>query len=435
LIETAPAEEAGAVGFFYAIISRMAEEKLKENDHKRLGKELGLFYMDEVVGKGLPMWLPKGAALRRVIERFITDEEIRRGYLHVLTPDIARLELYKKSGHYPYFKKDMYAPIQIEDEEFMLRPMTCPHHFQMYLSRPRSYRELPMRIAELAKLYRFEQSGELMGLQRVRSFCLSDAHIICMNEEQAVEEMGGALDLIEYANGELGLKPDENYKYRLSLGDRANPEKYYKDDAGWEKAEGLLRVLMKKRGLPFVEAKNEAAFYGPKIDLQIKNANGKEDTAFTVQYDLSSPTRFNLVYIGEDGKEHKAFVVHRSSIGAVERTIAFLIERYAGAFPVWLAPVQVKVLSVSKEFAPYAKDVYKKLIDEDIRAELDDSDETLGKKVRNAKTEKAPCWVVVGEKEQKEKSVAVEWRDSSEKQLLKLNELVSALKEKIAKHK
>jgi threonyl-tRNA synthetase len=256
-----------------------------------------------------------------------------------------------------------------------------------------------------------------------------------MNEEQAVEEMGGALDLIEYANGELGLKPDENYKYRLSLGDRANPEKYYKDDAGWEKAEGLLRVLMKKRGLPFVEAKNEAAFYGPKIDLQIKNANGKEDTAFTVQYDLSSPTRFNLVYIGEDGKEHKAFVVHRSSIGAVERTIAFLIERYAGAFPVWLAPVQVKVLSVSKEFAPYAKDVYKKLIDEDIRAELDDSDETLGKKVRNAKTEKAPCWVVVGEKEQKEKSVAVEWRDSSEKQLLKLNELVSALKEKIAKHK
>lgn len=406
----------------------MAEEKLKENDHKRLGKELELFYIDEVVGKGLPMWLPKGAALRRVLERFIIDEEIRRGYQHVYTPDIARLELYKKSGHYPHYKKDMYAPIQIEDEEFMLRPMTCPHHFQMYLSRPRSYRELPMRIAELAKMYRFEQSGELMGLQRVRSFCLSDAHIVCASEEQAVEEIGKALDLIEYANTRLGLWRAKDCTYRISLGDRANTEKYYKDDAGWEKAENLLRALMKKRGAPFYEAKGEAAFYGPKIDVQMKNANGKEDTAFTVQYDLSSPSRFNLGYIGEDGKEHSAFVVHRSSIGSVERTIALLIEHYAGAFPFWLSPVQVKVLSVGEEFAQYAKSVCEKLISADIRAELDDSNETLGKKVRNVKTEKVPCWIVVGEKEKKEGRVAIEWRDSEKKELLSIDEVILELK-------
>ena len=290
-----------------------------ERDHKKLGQQLGLFYIDETVGKGLPMLLSKGAALRRELERFIVDEEIKRGYNHVYTPDLARLELYKKSGHYPHYQDSMYAPITIDDEEFMLRPMTCPHHFQLYLSRPHSYRELPMRIAEVAKLYRYEQSGELMGLQRVRTFCLSDAHIICASEEQAVDEMGEALDLIEYANGKLGLEFGTDYSYRLSLGDRKNTEKYYKDDKGWEKAEDLLRKLMKKRGVKFEEAKNEAAFYGPKIDIQMKNANGKEDTAFTVQYDLCMPERFNLAYIGEDGKEHRAFVVHRSSIGAIER--------------------------------------------------------------------------------------------------------------------
>jgi len=406
------------------------EENMKERDHKRLGRELGLFYIDETVGKGLPMWLPKGAALRRVLERFIVDEEVRRGYQHVLTPDIARLELYKKSGHYPHYKKDMYAPVQIEDEEFMLRPMTCPHHFQLYLSRPRSYRELPMRIGELAKLYRFEQSGELMGLQRTRAFCLSDAHIICVSEEQAVEEMGKALDLIEYVNGKLGLAHGAHYSFRLSLGDSGNTEKYHQDDAGWEKAEGLLRELMKARGAPFVEAKNEAAFYGPKIDVQMKNVNGKEDTAFTVQYDLCMPGRFGLTYIGEDNKEHPAFVVHRSSIGSIERTVAFLIEHTGGAFPFWLAPVQVKVLSVGEAFNKYAQSVYEKLVAADIRAERDDSNETLGKKVRNARTEKVPCWIVVGEKEQKEGVVTLEWRSGEEKQILLLGDVVSLLKKR-----
>ncbi|MFA6969063.1 MAG: aminoacyl--tRNA ligase-related protein, partial [Candidatus Paceibacterota bacterium] len=229
---------------------------------------------------------PKGSVIRRELERFIVDEEIRRGYLHVYTPDIAKLDLYKKSGHYPHYKDSMYAPIEIDDEQFMLRPMTCPHHFELYLRKPVSYRELPMRIAELAKLYRYEQSGELMGLQRVRTFCLSDAHIICTSEEQAIEEISNALDLIEYVTSVFGLTLDIDYRYRLSLGDRANTEKYYKNDAGWEKGEDLLRRLMQKRGSKFEEAKDEAAFYGPKIDIQMKNVNGKEDTAFTVQYDL-----------------------------------------------------------------------------------------------------------------------------------------------------
>ena len=385
---------------------------MEDRDHKKLGKELGIFHMDEVVGKGLPLLLPKGATIKRELERFIVDEEIRRGYQHVSTPDIARLDLYKKSGHYPYYKDSMYAPIVIDDEEFMLRPMTCPHHFQLYLAKPHSYRELPMRIAEIAKLYRYEQSGELMGLQRVRSFCLSDAHIICASEEQAVEEMIGALDLIEYANDVLGLEFGKDYTYRLSLGDRNNSEKYFKDDEGWEKAEGLLREAMKKRGADFVEAKDEAAFYGPKIDVQMKNVNGKEDTAFTVQYDLSSPHKFNLTYIGEDGEEHMCFVVHRSSIGATERIMAFLIEKYAGAFPLWLSPTQVKILPIGEKHFAYAEEIFKSLRTKDIRVELDNSSESLGKKIANWKKDKAPYALVIGDKEVESNKVTIEHRDT-----------------------
>ncbi len=378
------------------------------NDHKKLGKELDLFTFSDTVGKGLPLWTPKGSAIRREVERFIVDEELRRGYSHVYTPDIAKLELYEKSGHYPHYKESMYAPIEDEDEKFMLRPMTCPHHFELYLSRPRSYRDLPIRYAELAKLYRYEQSGELMGLQRVRSFCLSDAHIICATEEQAVEEIGKALDLIEYANGVLGLTMGEDYHYRLSLGDRGNTKKYYQDDGGWEKAETLLRNEMERRGVPFEEAKDEAAFYGPKIDIQMKNVNGKEDTAFTVQYDLCMPTRFNLTYIGDDGKEHRAFVVHRSSIGSIERTMAFLIEKHAGAFPLWLSPVQARVLPVSEKHRTYAESVLAELSAAGIRTEADFANESLGKKIRNAKTEKIPYLLVVGDKEKEAGTVSVE---------------------------
>lgn len=404
----------------------------KENDHKKLGRELDLFTFSQAVGKGLPLWTPKGSAIRRELERWIVDEEIKRGYQHVYTPDMAKLELYEKSGHYPHYKDSMYAPIEDEENKFMLRPMTCPHHFELYLREPHSYRELPIRYAELAKLYRYEQSGELMGLQRVRSFCLSDAHIICSTEEQAVDEVSKALDLIEYANGVLGLSMGEDYSYRLSLGDRANTEKYFHDDAGWEKAESLLREAMQKRGVPFVEAKDEAAFYGPKIDIQMKNVNGKEDTAFTVQYDLSSPRKFNLTYTGEDDQDHMAFVVHRSSIGSIERTMAFLIEKYAGAFPLWLSPLQARILPVSEKHNAYGEEVLEALRNAGIRAELDTASESLGKKIRAGKTEKIPYLLVVGDAEVEARTVTPENRDTGKMEALALDAFVAKVKEEIA---
>jgi len=399
---------------------------MEERDHKKLGPELDLFYLDPVVGKGLPMFLPKGAFIKRELEKFVIEEETKRGYQHVHTPDLANLDLYKKSGHYPHYKDSMYAPIIIDDEEYMLRPMTCPHHFQMYLHKPHSYRELPMRIAELAQLYRYEQSGELMGLQRVRTFCLADAHIICASEEQAVEEMQGALDLIEHTASVLGLKLGEDYRYRLSLGDRGNTEKYYDNPEAWEKSESLLRDAMKARGCDFEEAADEAAFYGPKVDVQMKNSNGKEDTAFTVQYDFCMPDRFDLTYVGEDGENHRAFVVHRSSIGAIERIMAFLIEKYAGAFPLWLSPVHVGVIPVSDAHHDYAKKVHEELTAVGLRAEIDLSSESMGKKIRNAKKEKLPYFIVVGDKEVESKTATLESR-SGDSQNLTINEIANHL--------
>ncbi len=387
------------------------QEEAKKRDHKVLGKQLGLFTFSDVVGKGLPLWTPKGSAIRRELERFIVDEEVRRGYLHVYTPDIAKLDLYKKSGHYPYYKESMYAPIKIDEEEFMLRPMTCPHHFELYLSEPHSYRDLPMRIAELAQLYRYEQSGELSGLQRVRTFCLADAHIVCANEEQAMDEIAGALDLIEYIAHTFGLKQGENYWYRLSLGDRANADKYYKNDEAWEKGETMLRELLTKRDAHFVEAKDEAAFYGPKVDIQMKNVNGKEDTAFTVQYDFCMPERFDLKYTDKDGTEKRAFVVHRSSIGAIERIFAFLIEYYGGAFPTWLSPEQVRILPISEKHLEYANEIIAILQKEGVRAAIDTSNETIGKKIRNWKLEKTPYAIVIGDKEMADHTITAETRD------------------------
>lgn len=405
----------------------------KEHDHKKLGKELDLFTFSDAVGKGLPLFTPKGSVIRRELERFIVDEEIRRGYLHVYTPDIAKIDLYKKSGHYPHYKDSMYAPIEIDDEQFMLRPMTCPHHFELFLRKPVSYRELPMRIAELAQLYRYEQSGELMGLQRVRTFCLADAHIICASEEQAVEEIANALDLIEYVTSVFGLTLDVDYRYRLSLGDRANTEKYYKNDAAWEKGEDLLRQLMKKRGSKFEEAKDEAAFYGPKIDIQMKNVNGKEDTAFTVQYDFCMPERFDLGYVGDDGERHRAFVVHRSSIGAIERIMAFLIEKYGGAFPLWLAPVQATVLTISDKHRAYAEHVAAALKAAHIRATIDDSNQSLSKKIRASKEEKTPYLLVVGDKETETGMVSVESRDQGKLGEMSLADFVTRAAEEINK--
>lgn len=405
----------------------------KDWDHKKLGRELDLFTFSDVVGKGLPLWTPKGAAIRRTLERFIVDEEIKRGYDHVYTPDIAKLDLYKKSGHYPYYKESMYSPIEIEDEEFMLRPMTCPHHFELFLDKPRSYRDLPIRYAELAKLYRFEKSGELMGLQRVRSFCLADAHIIC-TKDQAGSEINEVLDLIEYITGIFGLKHYESeddkgdYYFRLSLGDRKNEKKYYKDDAAWDHAEEILRSVLNKRGKVYTkEVSDEAAFYGPKIDIQMFNTNGKEDTAFTVQYDFVMPKRFNLEYTNEEGGKTEAVVVHRSSIGAIERIIAFLIEKYRGVFPVWLSPVQVKILPISEKHLDYANDVFKSLKESRFRVELDDRAETLGNKIRNAQNEKVPYMLVLGDKEIENKEISIRNRagENSTMQLSKFIDIIT----------
>ena len=394
-------------------------EEAKKRDHKKLGKELDLFVFSETVGKGLPLFTPKGSAVRRVLERFIVDEEIKRGYLHVYTPDLASLALYEKSGHYPYYKESMYAPITIDDEKFMLRPMSCPHHFELYLSKPHSYKELPVRYAELAKMYRYEQSGELAGLQRVRAFTLADAHIIA-RIDQAEDEINKVLDLIEFVAQTFGLEHGLDYHYRLSLGERAEEAKYYKDDKAWNSAEETLRKVLKNRKSHFVEAPSEAAFYGPKIDVQMKNVNGKEDTAFTVQYDFVMPKRFNLTYINEQGEEEQPIVIHRSSIGAIERVMAFLIEHYAGAFPLWLAPVQVVLLPIADRHAEFAEKVAKELRNSGIRAEADIRSERLQAKIRDATLQKVPFMGIIGDKEIAEEAISIRKRNGEDLGQLKI---------------
>lgn len=374
------------------------QDEAKNRDHKKLGKELDLFVFSDLVGKGLPLWTPKGSVIRREIERFIVDEELKRNYLHVYTPDLALLDLYKTSGHYPYYKETMYAPIKIEEEEFMLRPMTCPHHFELYKSKPRSYKELPIRIAELAKQYRFEKSGELTGLMRVRSFCLADAHIIA-TKEQANSVIDEVLDLIDYVSSVFTYKQGEHYRYRLSLGNRNDNKKYYKDDSSWDFAESVLRNVLKKRKALFFEAPNEAAFYGPKIDVQFKNVAGKEETAFTVQYDFVMPKRFKLAYTDADGSLKEPIVIHRSSIGAVERTIALLIEHYGGAFPLWLAPVQIEIIPIAERHKAGARKISDIIKKEGFRVELDENNTPLGAKIRKATLQKVPFLGIIGDKE------------------------------------
>ncbi len=405
--------------------------EMDKNDHRVIGKELGLFTFSDVVGKGLPLYTDKGATIRRELERFVVDLEMKRGYKHVSTPDIAKLDLYKKSGHYPYYKDTMYAPIDIDGEEFMLRPMTCPHHFELYLSKPHSYKELPMKIAEIAKLYRYEASGNLSGLVRVRSFCLADSHIICADTTQAKEEVKQVLDLIEEMAAVFGLKKGEDFWYRLSLGDRKDDKKYFKDDAAWDEAEEVLREVLKNQGVKFAEAENEAAFYGPKIDIQMKDVRGIENTAFTVQYDFVMPKRFNLVYTAKDGKEMLATVVHRSSIGAIERIMAFIIEKYVGAFPLWLAPTQVRVIPVRENHNEYAQKVHQALMEAGIRSEIDLDDQNLGTKVREAKTNKVPYWIVLGDKEIEANKVSLESRDAGQIGHMSVEELIEKLNSEI----
>lgn len=407
------------------------QEEAKKRDHRILGKQLKLFTFSPLVGSGLPIWLPRGATIRRELERFIVDTELAWGYLHVNTPDIAKIDLYKTSGHYPYYKDSMYAPIKIDDDEFMLRPMTCPHHFQVYTDSPKSYRDLPMRIAELAKLYRYEASGELSGLVRVRGFCLADAHIICADKDQAKEEVAKALDLIEHVAGVFKLTQGNDFWYRLSLGDRTDDTKYYKNDEAWDTGEQVLREVLVERNCKYYEAPNEAAFYGPKIDIQMKDVKGKENTAFTVQYDFCMPDRFDLTYTDNEGKKHRPIVVHRSSIGAIERIVAFLIEHFAGNFPLWLSPTQISLLPISDKHNEYAEKAKAKLSAQGIRVELDDSKESLGKKIRAVREMKTPYWAVIGDAEIANDSVTLEHRELGKIGELSLIELEEKLLKEI----
>ncbi len=404
------------------------QEEIKKRDHRKIGKDLDLFVFSDLIGKGLPIFTEKGSVIRRELERFVVDEEIKRGYKHVYTPDLAKVELYKTSGHYPYYKDTMYPVMKVDEDELMLRPMTCPHHYQYYASKPRSYKELPFRIAELAKQFRYEKSGELSGLLRVRSFCLADAHIICKSE-QAVDEIMQALDLIEYAANVLGLNAGR--RYRLSLGDRKDEKKYYKDDAAWDFAENVLRRVLIQRKANFFEAGNEAAFYGPKIDIQMKNFAGKEDTAFTVQYDFVGPKRFKLAYIDSDGKEKEPIVIHRSSIGAIERTMAFLIEHYAGAFPVWLSPVQAAIIPVSDQHLGYARKLEAELKAIGVRVMVDDRNERMNQKIREAQLQKIPYMLVVGDKESADNTVSVRLRIGEQLPVMSFEEFKKKIKQVI----
>lgn len=378
-------------------------EEAKQRDHRKLGKELGIFTLSKEVGQGLPIWLPKGAKIRRIIERYIVDLEERLGYQHVYTPHLANVELYKISGHWDHYHEDMYPPMKIDQEELVLRPMNCPHHMMIYRSAMRSYRDLPLRIAELGMMHRYEMSGALAGLQRVRVMTLNDAHLFC-RPDQIKEEFKRVVRLIEQVYRDFGIT---DYYHRLSYRDPEDKKKYIQNDEMWEMAQNMLKETMDELQLDYEEAIGEAAFYGPKLDVQVKTALGKDETLSTVQLDFQLPERFELEYVGEDGQRHRPVVIHRGVVSTMERFVAFLIEQYKGAFPAWLAPIQARIVTVSQNFDPYAKEVTEILKEAGIRVEWDQSDEKLGYKIRKSQTEKIPYTLVIGEKEQANRSVSV----------------------------
>ncbi|MFD1735943.1 threonine--tRNA ligase [Bacillus salitolerans] len=379
-------------------------EEAKERDHRKLGKELDLFTTSQKVGQGLPLWLPKGATIRRIIERYIVDKEISLGYSHVYTPVLGSVELYKTSGHWEHYQDDMFPAMAMDNEDLVLRPMNCPHHMMVYKSDIHSYRELPIRIAELGQMHRYEMSGALTGLQRVRGMTLNDAHIF-VRPDQIKDEFIRVVRLVEAVYKDFGL---ENYSFRLSYRDPEDKEKYFDDDAMWEKAQSMLKEAMDDLGLDYFEAEGEAAFYGPKLDVQVRTALGKDETLSTVQLDFLLPERFELTYVGEDGKQHRPVVIHRGVVSTMERFVAFLIEEYKGAFPTWLAPVQVQVIPVSPSVhLDYALKVKEQLQAEGIRVELDSRDEKIGYKIREAQMQKIPYMLVVGDNEIQENAVNV----------------------------
>ncbi|WP_342501480.1 threonine--tRNA ligase [Bacillus sp. FSL W7-1085] len=379
-------------------------EEAKERDHRKLGKELKLFANSQKVGQGLPLWLPKGATIRRVIERYIVDKEVRLGYEHVYTPVLASVELYKTSGHWAHYQEDMFPVMEMDNEDLVLRPMNCPHHMMIYKNEPHSYRELPIRIAELGTMHRYEMSGALSGLQRVRGMTLNDAHIF-VRPDQIKDEFIRTVRLIEEVYQDFGLN---DYTFRLSYRDPEDTEKYFDDDAMWNKAQSMLKDAMDELGHDNYEAEGEAAFYGPKLDVQVKTALGKEETLSTVQLDFLLPERFDLTYIGEDGKHHRPVVIHRGVVSTMERFVAFLIEEYKGALPTWLAPVQFQVIPVSPSVhLDYAKKVQERLQLEGLRVELDSRDEKIGYKIREAQMQKIPYMLVVGDQEAENGAVNV----------------------------
>lgn len=403
-------------------------EEAKERDHRKLGKELEIFTLSKEVGQGLPIWLPKGAKIRRIIERYIVDLEERLGYDHVYTPHLANVDLYKISGHWQHYNEDMYPPMKIDQEELVLRPMNCPHHMMIYKSAMRSYRDLPLRIAELGMMHRYEMSGALAGLQRVRVMTLNDAHLFC-RPDQLKEEFTRVVRLIEQVYRDFGIT---DYYHRLSYRDPADHKKFIQNDEMWELAQGMLRETMDEMGLHYEEAIGEAAFYGPKLDVQVKTALGKDETLSTVQLDFQMPERFELEYVGEDGAKHRPVIIHRGVVSTMERFVSFLIEQYKGAFPAWLAPVQARILTVSQQFDSYAKEVEDRLKQAGLRAELDDSNEKLGYKIRKSQTQKIPYTLVIGEKEQAAGTVSVRRYGKGDLGAMELSAFTRQLQEEVA---
>ncbi|WP_099362135.1 threonine--tRNA ligase [Fredinandcohnia onubensis] len=405
-------------------------EEAKERDHRKLGKELSLFTNSQKVGQGLPLWLPKGATIRRVIERYIVDKEVRLGYDHVYTPVLANVDLYKTSGHWDHYQEDMFPVMEMDNEELVLRPMNCPHHMMIYKNGIHSYRKLPIRIAELGTMHRYEMSGALSGLQRVRGMTLNDAHIF-VRPDQIQEEFKRVVNLILEVYKDFDI---QDFSFRLSYRDPADTEKYFDDDAMWEKAQSMLKAAMDDLGLDYFEAEGEAAFYGPKLDVQVRTALGKDETLSTVQLDFLLPERFDLTYIGEDGKQHRPVVIHRGVVSTMERFVAYLIEEYKGAFPTWLAPVQVQVIPVSPDVhLDYAKSVQEKLQAEGLRVEIDDRDEKIGYKIREAQMQKIPFMLVVGDNEMREKAVNVRKYGEQKSETLSFDTFLSAILQEVKK--
>ena len=405
-------------------------EEAKQRDHRKIGKDLDIFMTHKLVGSGLPMYLPNGATIRRILERYIQDKEIVLGYAHVYTPSLANVDLYKTSGHWDHYKEDMFPVMKMDNEEMVLRPMNCPHHMLIYKHQMHSYRDLPIRIGELAHDFRYESSGSVCGLERVRQMCQNDAHLF-VRPDQIKEEVGRVLNLIkEVYQKDFGF-PESAFKYRLSLRDKANKEKYIDNDEMWETAESQLREILKELKIDFYEAEGEAAFYGPKIDIQIRTALNHDVTIPTCQLDFALPERFELEYIGEDGKAHRPVVIHRAILGSSDRFISFLLEETKGNLPVWVAPVQVKILPITDNQHEYAYKVKEVLQSKGIRVEVDDRNEKTGYKIREAQLQKIPYMLIVGEKEMEGNTVSIRSREEGDIGAKSVEEFTKEIMEKI----